>query len=195
LLSLICAASAGLKIPATILTTKKQDAIQFTEQNQAITKAIHNLFTIHYDGLFSAVGTTVASHCHIDSLDHCFFPTLFQKNIEKEYELRIFFIGNRFFPMAIFSSLDEQTRVDFRNYNRLKPNRCVPFILPDHIEDQLNNFVKLMELDTGSIDMIVTKDNEFIFLEVNHIGQFDWLSDNCNYYVEKEIADYLTQVV
>ncbi|MEZ5040976.1 MAG: grasp-with-spasm system ATP-grasp peptide maturase [Saprospiraceae bacterium] len=194
LLSLLHAASVGLKIPHTVITTEKHDAVKSIKQNEYITKAIHNIFTIHYDGLFSAVGTRLVSDYDLKSLGYYFFPTLFQKNIEKEYELRIFFIKNKFFPMAIFSSFDEQTKIDFRNYNRSKPNRCVPFILPDGIETKLKNFIKVMELDTGSIDMIVTKEYKFIFIEVNHIGQFGWLSDNCNYCIEKEIADYLISI-
>ena len=29
---------------------------------------------------------------------------------------------------------------------------------------------------------------EFVFLEVNPVGQFGWVSKNCNYYLEKKIA-------
>ena len=92
--------------------------------------------------------------------------------------------------MAIFSQMDEMTKVDFRNYNREKPNRCLPFKLPEEIKCKLVQFNKIMNLDTGSIDMIVTPDNKFYFIEVNPIGQFGWVSKNCNYRLEEKIALY-----
>lgn len=46
-------------------------------------------------------------------------------------------------------------------------------------------------MNTGSIDIVVTKDKRYVFLEINHVGQFGWLSENCNYYIEKHIAQEL----
>ena len=48
-----------------------------------------------------------------------------------------------------------------------------------------------MGINTGSIDLIYSLSNEYVFLEVNPQGQFDWLSKNCNYYIEKDIAELL----
>lgn len=39
--------------------------------------------------------------------------------------------------MAIFSQNDDQTKVDFRNYNINKPNRNVPFMLPNELESKI----------------------------------------------------------
>ena len=49
--------------------------------------------------------------------------------------------------------------------------------------DQLN-------LDSGSIDIIYSTNKEYVFLEVNPIGQFGMVSSPCNYYIEKRIAQY-----
>jgi D-alanine-D-alanine ligase-like ATP-grasp enzyme len=46
-------------------------------------------------------------------------------------------------------------------------------------------------LDIGSIDMIYTTDNKYVFLEVNPSGQFLGYSDTCNYCIEKKIAEFL----
>ena len=43
-------------------------------------------------------------------------------------------------------------------------------------------------LETGSIDMVFTKDGHFVFLEVNPIGQFGMTSKPCNYFLERELA-------
>jgi hypothetical protein len=44
------------------------------------------------------------------------------------------------------------------------------------------------------VDLIYTPDGEYVFLEVNPMGQFHWLSENCNYYLEEFIANQLAQV-
>ena len=51
--------------------------------------------------------------------------------------------------------------------------------------------MKNLKLDTGSIDMIVTLDGEYVFLEINPIGQFGMVSYHCNYHLEKRIAEYI----
>jgi D-alanine-D-alanine ligase-like ATP-grasp enzyme len=48
-----------------------------------------------------------------------------------------------------------------------------------------------LDLNCGSIDMIVTPKNEYVFLEVNPVGQFGMVSYPCNYNLEKKIAEYL----
>jgi D-alanine-D-alanine ligase-like ATP-grasp enzyme len=46
-------------------------------------------------------------------------------------------------------------------------------------------------LNTGSIDIIKDNNGEYIFLEVNPVGQFGMTSIPCNFYLEKKIAEYL----
>jgi glutathione synthase/RimK-type ligase-like ATP-grasp enzyme len=93
--------------------------------------------------------------------------------------------------MAIFSQLDSLTELDYRNYNLEKPNRTVPFSLPENIELKLELLMKGLKLDTGSIDLILNREGDYVFLEVNPTGQFGWLSKSCNYYIEREIAKHM----
>lgn len=94
--------------------------------------------------------------------------------------------------MAIFSQENEKTRIDYRNYDREKPNRCVPYHLSDDIQSKLSAFMNLIDMNCGSIDMIYSPDGDYIFLEVNPVGQFHWLDKNCNYFLEREIAKCLS---
>ena len=41
--------------------------------------------------------------------------------------------------------------------------------------------------------MIVTPTNEYVFLEVNPVGQFNFVSELCNYYIEKNIAEFFAR--
>ena len=95
--------------------------------------------------------------------------------------------------MAIFSQKDKQTEVDFRNYNWDVPNRTVPYKLPDEVKNKIVLFMKEFDIETGSIDMIKSKKGDYVFLEVNPIGQFGMTSYPCNYYLEKKISEQLIE--
>ena len=185
----------GLQIPPTLVTTNKSDLLAFIQQQgECITKSISNMFQIKRPDFFQVIGTQIITDDLIDKLGDSFFPTLIQKRIEKAFELRIFYLKGVFYSMAIFSQSDERTSLDYRDYNRVKPNRNIPYILPNDIELKLKLLMDKLELNTGSIDIMVTPENEYVFLEVNPTGQFGWLSQNCNYYLEEKIAHCLENV-
>lgn len=189
------AQKVGLNIPNTLVTTSKDELQAFkSHHGKIITKPLKSSFNISTeDGIFHGEGTQLVSDEHIEALAVHFFPLLVQVYIEKEIEIRVFYLDEQVYAMAIFSQLDNQTKIDYRYYNRERPNRNVPFKLPLIIKKQVIHFMKSSGLKTGSIDLIMTPDEKFVFLEVNPVGQFDWLSANCNYYLEEKIADYLIQ--
>lgn len=120
-----------------------------------------------------------------------FFPSLVQKKVKKKYEIRTFYFNGKFFSMAIFSQSNISTSVDFRKYDEIRPNRTVPFQLPRDIEKKLETLFEILRLNTGSIDLILDTDNNFVFLEINPVGQFGMVSKPCNFQIEKYIAQQL----
>lgn len=122
--------------------------------------------------------------------DKNFFITFFQEKIEKDFEIRSFYLNGKIWSTAIFSQNNEQTKIDFRKYNDKKPNRNVPYTLPKNIEEKIDFLMQSLDLNCGSLDFIKSR-NKHYFLEVNTVGQFLGSSVICNYSLEKEIADYL----
>lgn len=120
-----------------------------------------------------------------------FFPSLLQKCIQKLYEIRAFYLNGKFYSMAIFSQQNEETAVDFRKSNKFK-NRYVPYLLSSDIESKLISLFKDLNLNSGSVDFIVNKSNDLIFLEVNPVGQYAMTSQPCNYNLDKLIAETLS---
>jgi D-alanine-D-alanine ligase-like ATP-grasp enzyme len=51
--------------------------------------------------------------------------------------------------------------------------------------------MKELNLNSGSIDFIKTKSGQYVFLEVNPVGQFGMTSYPCRYGIEKEMALFL----
>jgi ATP-GRASP peptide maturase of grasp-with-spasm system len=192
--TLICAQQEGLLIPPTLVTTKKTELKKFyVDHGTLITKSIHNASMLVYEDSTYMMFTQQVRATDIEQLPEQFFVSLFQKQIEKELELRIFFLETEFYAMAIFSQSNDQTQTDFRDYSTNRPNRNVPFTLPPEQEDKLSLLMKKLDLRTGSIDMILTPEGEYYFLEVNPVGMFGMTSHPCNYQLEKKVAEHLIE--
>jgi hypothetical protein len=187
----------GLLIPSTLVTGSKKELLKFLELNNLVlTKPLNNPFTgYNLDSQFSlkvAIKTRVLDKDSLgENIPQHFVSSLFQEYINKKVEIRSFVLRDKVFSMAIFSQNNEKTKIDYRNYDRKRPNRNVPFKLPRNIELKLIGLTKSLGLETGSADIILTPDNRYVFLEINPIGQFQWLSRHCNYCLEKQLAQVL----
>lgn len=186
------AKKSNLEIPDGIITNSKTQLKRFFQKYpKVIIKPIGNINPIAYKSHYYPIYTEILSQKDLEIIPDSFSPSLVQEYIEKKYELRIFALDNKFYPMAIFSQMDSQTSIDFRQYNKEKPNRKVLYQLPDSLTRQLIVFMKSMNLNTGSIDMIRSTDGRYVFLEINPAGQFGMVSYPCNYNLYKKVAQYL----
>lgn len=189
---LITAKRVGLKIPPTIITNDKKSLTRFkNKKRKIISKPMKDVSFFRLNDKAYIPYTELIDDNAFESLNHRFFPSLIQGYIDKQLEIRTFFLNNKLYSMAIFSQNQENTKTDFRYYNHTKPERCVPYQLPLSMERKLALLMKNLKLNTGSIDLIKDKQGKYIFLEVNPAGQFGMISQPCNYPIEKEIAKYL----
>jgi ATP-GRASP peptide maturase of grasp-with-spasm system len=189
------AKQVGIAIPPTLLTTSKIEFLNFKEKHgKVVSKAIQRSARFELmDNERRIEFLCYTEEMSEEELPTYFFPTLFQKKLAKVFELRIFYLNEKFYSMAIFSQEDQQTEVDFRNYNFEKPNRTVPFSLPIDLQKKLIQLMKNLHLKSGSIDMVLTEEGDYVFLEVNPVGQFGMVSSPCNYELSKLIAETLIQ--
>ncbi len=190
LISLQNAKQAGFIIPETYIVTDRQSKQELKAETQYITKPVASDTVSYRNFNFAAATVGIFSEKIFQSQTQ--FPSLIQKQIKKKYELRIFHLDEKNFASAIFSQNNDKTTVDFRNYDEDKPNRLVPYKMSEELENSVNTFMKSINMKSGSLDIIVNMKGEFIFLEVNPIGQFGMVSGPCNYQIEKYIAEYLS---
>lgn len=187
------AREVGLNIPQTVVLNDEQQTREFIEHAEkgVITKAISDGI-YHFANLNAYYSyTEKITLDELDRADRPWFHSLFQSQIEKDIEIRAFFFDNTFYSMAIFSQRNAQTEVDFRKYDAVKPNRTVAYQLPQETEDQLRRLFAKLNLNTGSVDLILDKTGNYYFLEINPVGQFGMVSYPCNYQLEKKVAKYL----
>ncbi|MDQ4141127.1 MAG: grasp-with-spasm system ATP-grasp peptide maturase [Bacteroidota bacterium] len=195
LLVLATAKATGLLIPDFYITNYKEGIKKIFELSpDLITKSMSDglyLFdnTEKETGFFSY--TEKLDKSVTDHLPEQISPSFIQKNIHKKYEVRVFFLEDTCYSMAILSQSDEQTKTDYRKYNETKPNRYVPYKLPEEIDQKIKLLFNKIGLNTGSVDLMIDQQDNAYFLEINPVGQFGMVSDPCNYFLEKQVALHL----
>ena len=180
----------GLHTPKyNVITSGKQLSENHKYLGNAVSKALS-------DGIYDEIESyrfytyteLIDSNFYEDNAETIFFPSLITSLVEKQIEIRSFYIDGDFFSMAIFSQSDEQTKIDFRKYSS---NRNEPYKLPSDVEEKLRMLFEKINLNTGSADLILDKNGNYIFLEINPVGQYGMTSEPCNYDLDNLITNYL----
>lgn len=182
------AKSCGLLIPNTIITKLKKDVKKFKKSfdGEIITKPIGDPSSFFHYGLYS-----YTKMLNVETIPEMFDYSLFQQLIQKKFELRIFYLDRKFYTTAVLSQFNEKSKIDLKAASTTEPNRIVPYILPDEISIKLLSLMDFLNLKSGSIDLIYTIDNNYLFLEVNPLGQFEQVSIPGNFNLFKKIAELL----
>ena len=184
LITLEKAVEVGFCIPETIVTTQKNHVLEMGFPQ--INKNIQDLI-IYSDNDISFHSKVIKIKIETDvDLDTEFGISLFQKEVNNITEIRVFIFKNKTFSVGqVKENIDD---ADIRN-NSLG-NKIFPIQLPRKEEFKLFKLLKLLDLETASVDLIYNG-KEFVFLEVNPVGQFDYVSVHGNYLIEEYIAKEL----
>ncbi|AKK71461.1 hypothetical protein OK18_01330 [Chryseobacterium gallinarum] len=183
----------GLTIPDTCITNNPDVAKKFILQHRNVVAKMQTGFAITEDGVESVVFTNVVSENKLEELDTLLYcPMQFQKMIEKKKELRITIVGRDVYAFEIDSQQFEDAKVDWRKDGVNLLDKWVRTELPGDIEEKLLELLDIYNVDYGAIDMIVSPENEYYFIEINAAGEFFWL-DNLTEgnLISKSIADVL----
>lgn len=183
----------GLKVPETCITNSPEEARRFVQAHPkgAIVK-MQSSFAIYRDGQEHVVFTNAISESDletIDTLQYC--PMQFQEKIEKALELRITIVGKELYCFAVDSQQLEEAKVDWRREGVELLEQWKPYDLPEHVAQQLMQLMDVYQMNYGAIDIIVTPEGEFYFLEVNAAGEYFWLDRLMNGVISEQIAKVL----
>ncbi len=183
------AAEVGLLIPKTIVCSQKKDLVLFAQNDRIITKPMGDPSLIQTEEAGYKSYTEELTTEFINSLPDSFYPSMFQELIVAKNEIRIFFLENEFYATSLVNSFTTDIKLSV-SYGMGKIN-MVAFNLPSSISKQLSCLMRILKLNSGSIDMIIDENEKFYFLEVNPVGQFGGYAVFNNYYLERKIAYWL----
>ena len=184
------ASRLGFSIPKTLVTNVPSEVRVFYDEcdGNIIYKSLSGSEFEHL-GLF--ILTSPISPSHLERLHQVSTaPCLFQEYIPKEFEVRVTVVGGEVFSAAIYSQELEETKHDWRRGVDL-PLRYEPYPLPVHIEKLTLQLVSELKLAYGAIDIIVTPEDEHVFLEINPGGQFGFIEHETGLPIYSALADLL----
>jgi glutathione synthase/RimK-type ligase-like ATP-grasp enzyme len=187
------AAHHGLKIPATCISNDPQKVKQFIEnvQGSVVTK-MQSSFAIYREKEEHVVFTNEITDDHLQDLEGLkYCPMVFQEKIEKKLELRITIVGREIFAFSIDSQQISNARVDWRKEGVALIENWQPYKLPVEVQNKLHAFMDDYNINYGAIDILVSPEDEYYFLEINAAGEFFWLDRLCNNVISKQIAAVL----
>jgi hypothetical protein len=161
-LQLRLAQQLGLRVPDTLITNDPVAAATFIELHKE--RVVHKTLSAPRHRFLATKAWSAADREMLDNL--VLAPTIFQEMITNCRELRITVIGERVFaaefrpPSGLIDGrLDLQT-----------PYR--PHTLPPDVSRRLLALVRQLGLVFSTVDMKLTDDGEYVFLELNPMGQF-----------------------
>ena len=190
LLQLKTAKRIGFKIPNTLVTNSKRELKSFYSENgrDIIIKPLSQT-RVSNDENTAFIFTNVVPQNLIDQLEEFdLTPCIFQRNIPKEYEVRVTVVGEKVFSAAVYSQSDVEAKVDWRR-KRLVFNEVQ---LPDEIKNLCIQILRELNLGFGAIDLIKTPKGEYVFLEINPNGQWVWIENQTGQRISEAIIEYLT---
>ena len=186
------ATRVGFVVPDTLVTSDPKRVKSFCEEHRC--NVVVKLLAVNpiINHVLYTNKVTAEYLSQIESVK--LSPSIFQACIPKEYELRITVVGDKIFPAKIYSQDDEETSLDWRRKPKLNDFevKMEQTDLPVEIEVRIRCFMKKIGLRFGCIDIIVTKDGKYIFLEINPSGQWYFVQLRTGAEIASAIADLLT---
>lgn len=192
---LMIAREVGFAIPDTIVTTDVEMAEMFYKENDG--EIVHKAQTtpiFKVNNEYRATYTTKIEKEHVglgllNGVVNC--PSLFQRLIEKEFEVRVTVFGDKIFSLRIDSQVDERSKYDWRKYQNPEVVPYSKWNIPKEEEKKCLELLKKLGLVYGAFDFIVTKEGEYIFLEVNPHGQWVWVEEYTGMPLSESLVDLL----
>jgi len=189
-LQLQIARDIGFNVPRTLISNNPEEAKSFlgSIKGGAITKTLNPVYFEKGDDSYN-IPTTLLTPEQIANIELTRnLPTLFQEQIEKEYELRVTVVGSRVFAAKIDSQALKETSIDWRNprYLGKLPHSLVE--LPQEVSSMCLSLTREFGLNYGAIDLIVDKESKYVFLEINPNGQWYWIEHLTGSPISRTIA-------
>ncbi|MEU3191482.1 ATP-grasp ribosomal peptide maturase [Streptomyces sp. NPDC006992] len=189
-LQLATARTAGLTVPATLITNNPAAVRTFVGEvgGRAVCKPVATPVFIEGDQLKTVYtrrlsAADLADLRGIDTTAH-----LFQAWVDKAHEVRLTAVGERLFAAEIHAA-GSAGHIDWRSdYASLTFQATT---VPDATAEGVRRYLRRLDLRFAAFDFVVTPDGTWTFLEANPCGQWDWIEHATGLPLAQAIADEL----
>ncbi|HVS89400.1 MAG TPA: hypothetical protein VHF01_14435 [Candidatus Acidoferrum sp.] len=193
---LAVAGQLGFTVPRTLVTNSPKRFLEFYEQCESQVVSKHAAMLRPARDGEDCMGFTypVQRRNAADYQAIRYAPIIFQEEVPKKLELRVTVVAAKVFPAAIQSQESRLLRHDWRHYHDFGESKYYSVhTLPEKIEGLCVRLVETLGLCFGAMDLILTPEDEYVFLEVNPNGQWGWIENFTGLPISDAIADLLIQ--
>lgn len=186
------AQSVGLVTPRTLITNDPQKVRDFyhSSEGNIVAKMITPL-TVSMEGNTPFVHTSRIKPGDLEHLESLrYSPMTFQEYISKKYELRIIYVDGEIFTGALHWKTPGEAPVDWRSPGQ-EVFKWEHFNLPETLGNKIRALMKQVGLYFGALDVILTPEGQYVFLEVNPTGEWGMLERDLGLTISEAIANAL----
>lgn len=185
------AVELGFDVPRTLVSN---DASRIREFVASCTgRVVYKTLQSPVIGGTRACFTSVVTPASLEALDRIAVTAgIFQEYVEKRFELRVVVIGDEILAFEIHSQAREESRIDWRQSVPADLEHRV-HALPTDVAGRIRALMDRFGLEFGALDLVVTPDGRYVFLENNPGGQFGWLEAATGVPLLSKLADLLVR--
>lgn len=191
---LAMARRVGLPLPLTLNSNSPEGVRAWAEgASPLVTKMLSasEVQTLRGSG---AVQTSVVDEDDLANLSGLeLAPVTLQRRLQKAMEARVVVVDQRVFAAGIDSQALPSAQVDWRREADALMPLFRPIELPERIADGLVALNAAMGLRYGSADLVLTPEDEWVFLEINPGGEWSWIQRYAGFDVAGALADALLE--
>lgn len=171
---LTLARALGFLIPDTLVSNDPIAAREFASKGEIIGKPLRNSVVKGLELDRVVFTTRVSINEQTDPLSIRACPMILQREIRKQFDVRVTVVGDQVFAATIDSQSDSATEVDWRRTSKPDLAHAV-YHLPEDVADQCIALTQKMGLRFGAVDFVLDRDDQLWFLEINPNGQWGWI--------------------
>lgn len=168
----------GLTIPRTLVTNDIAEVKDFWIDcgGSVVFKKLrsHGITIGSYSAIFSTKRLLSVADLNPDELRVC--PVIFQEEMPKGLDVRIVVIARKVFGFTIDAQQVDTGKVDYRAAgDRIRTMPHATYEVGRLTARRLCDMTRMLGLEFGVYDFVLTADDRLVFLELNPNGQWLWL--------------------
>jgi glutathione synthase/RimK-type ligase-like ATP-grasp enzyme len=193
---LLSAQNIGFSTPETLITNEKAAAKKFFKRfsKSTIVKVLHHHEIYLNQRSYRFLTNNIETN-HLSKFDELTYaPVIFQKKIENNSEIRVTVINDKTFCCRISTT---QEKHNFSDLHKIKEKELIfsEINIGKKLEKLCINLNRILGLLVSSIDFVQGKNGELYFLEINPIGDWNWIEKHTNLPITKSVFDFMNDIL
>jgi len=188
------ARGARMAIPDTLISNDPEEILRFVrDHDKVVHKPLQPAVWSGPDGShLTFTGMVTPEDVLRSGQSLALTPTIFQSYVEKAFEVRAVFMGDCCFAARIEAKRGGVAVVDWRTTYFVGSGLPLAHMtLPQDVHEQCRSIMKALGLVFGCFDFCVRPDGQYVFLEVNPMGQFLWMDRHPKFSMLSTFCDFL----